>query len=52
MADAKVKQDYGPITAIPTAFVIDKKKIIRYTYTGLPSDQLVFQRHIEELPGE
>lgn len=37
---------------IPATFLIDKKKIIRYTFRGVPPDQLVFQRHVEELLSE
>jgi len=52
MAGEKVQQDYGEIAAIPTTFVVDKKGIIRYTSVGVPSDRLVFQRHVEELLAE
>ena len=52
MADEKVREDYGDISAIPTTFVIDKKGIVRYTYVGVPSDKLIFQQKVEELLAE
>jgi peroxiredoxin len=52
MADMKVQRSYGDIQAIPTTFVIDKKGIIRYTYVGVPSNLLVFQRNVEQLLAE
>ena len=52
MADAKVREAYGNISAIPTTFVIDKKGIVRYTHVGSPEDLLIFQRQVEELLAE
>ena len=52
MADVKVKRDYGGIPAIPMTFVIDKKGIVRYQYTGVPSDSMAFQKNVEELLAE
>ena len=46
------KQAFGGIVGIPTTFVIDKKGIVRYAYTGSPGDKLTFQRHVEELLAE
>ncbi len=52
MADGKVQGRYGGIHTIPTTFVIDKKGIVRYQYTGSPPGKLTFQKNIEELLGE
>jgi cytochrome c biogenesis protein CcmG/thiol:disulfide interchange protein DsbE len=52
LADAKVQRDYGGIRSIPTTFVLDKKKNIRYTFQGVPKDQAIFQQRVEELLAE
>ncbi len=52
MADARIRRAYGVNTAIPTTFVIDGKGTIRYRYVGVPPDQLIFQKNVEELLGE
>ncbi len=52
MANEEVKRDYGGIHAIPTTFVVDKHGIIRHYYRGGPPDELIFQRHVQELLGE
>lgn len=44
----EVVGEYGVI-GIPTFFVIDKKGLIRYSYTGLPSDTQIIQKNVEEL---
>lgn len=35
MATAKLLKDYGPISAIPTTFVVDKKGVVRYAQEGM-----------------
>ena len=35
LVNKKILNDYGPISAIPTTFVIDKKGIIRYAQEGM-----------------
>jgi peroxiredoxin len=35
LASPKMVRDYGPIDAIPTTFIIDKKGFVRYTQVGL-----------------
>jgi len=35
MVTEKILRDYGPIQAIPTTFVIDKKGIVRYAQEGM-----------------
>ena len=49
IANAKVRADYGGVTAIPTTFMIDKKGVVRFVEVGKPADLLVFQQRIEEL---
>jgi len=39
---------YG-VMGIPTFFVIDKKSIIRYSYTGMPPNRQIIQQNIETL---
>ena len=52
LADNKVRRDYGGIRSIPTTFVIDMKKVVRYTFQGVPEDRAIFQQRIEELLAE
>jgi cytochrome c biogenesis protein CcmG/thiol:disulfide interchange protein DsbE len=52
MADDKVKEDYGGISAIPTTFVVGRDGSVRYFYLGTPPDMLDFQKHVEELLAE
>jgi hypothetical protein len=52
MADAQVTSDYGNIVAVPTAFVVDRRGIVRYTHLGVPPDRLSYQKQIEELLAE
>jgi thiol-disulfide isomerase/thioredoxin len=37
------------VTGIPTFFIIDKKGIIRHSHIGLPSDENIIQKNIDEL---
>ena len=50
--EAKVREDYGHISALPTTFVVDKKGIVRFNYVGPPDDMLVFQRNVRQLLAE
>ncbi len=46
-APEKIIKDYGPINAIPTTFVIDKKGVIRYTQVGTMDKKtlnMIFQK--------
>ena len=52
LADARVRRDYGGIRMIPTTFVLDRHKIIRYTFQGVPDDPGIFQKRVEELLAE
>ncbi|MFH2052620.1 MAG: redoxin domain-containing protein [bacterium] len=51
-ADAAVKAAYGNISAIPVTVIIDRKGVVRYAHMGVPEDQLVYQKLVEELLGE
>jgi peroxiredoxin len=48
---SEVIRKYG-VRGIPTFFIIDKKGIIRYSYTGMPSNEQIIQQNIEELLAE
>lgn len=50
-SDNKVVDEYG-VRGIPTFFIIDRKGIVRYSYTGMPSDRQVIQQNLEELLAE
>ena len=43
-----VAETYG-VPAMPTLFIIDKKGIIRYSYTGMPPNRQAIQQNIEDL---
>ena len=43
--------EYG-VSGIPTFYIIDKKGIIRYSYTGMPPNRQIIQQNVEELLGE
>ena len=42
---------YG-VRGIPTFYIIDRKGIIRYSYTGMPSNRQIIQQNMEELLSE
>jgi peroxiredoxin len=42
---------YG-VQGIPTFFIIDKKGVIRYAYTGMPPERQVIQQNVEVLLAE
>lgn len=46
--DNEVIAKYG-VTGIPTFFIIDKKGFIRHSHIGLPSDESIIQKNIDEL---
>ena len=48
MADARVREAYGNVAAIPTTFLIDRKGVIRDAKMG-PADPVAMQRQIEVL---
>ena len=47
----EVIKKYG-VNPIPKFFIIDKKGIVRYTYTGMPAESQIVQQNIEELRAE
>jgi peroxiredoxin len=51
MTDGKVDKAFGPITNIPTTFVIDPAGNIRETYVGY-NDKAVFEADIKKLLAE
>lgn len=52
MADKKIQKDYGGIASIPTAFVVDKKGVVRYCINGKPPDTGIFREYVIKLLGE
>jgi len=51
MTDGKVDQAFGPITSIPTTFLIDAAGNIRKTYVGY-NEKAVFETDIKKLLAE
>jgi peroxiredoxin len=51
MADEKVINEYGGISAIPTTFIIDKKGVVRYRHIG-SQDMSLLQKQVESLLAE
>ncbi len=51
MADEKVINEYGGISAIPTTFIIDKKGVVRYRHIG-SQDMSLLQKQVEALLAE
>jgi peroxiredoxin len=49
MGDARVRQDYGNVSAIPTTFVIDRKGVVRYAHVGFGDEAVSLQRQLEEM---